>query len=73
MDQLSALNSEIEPLRQQLFQHPVYRAVNSVRRLQLFMEQHVFCRLGLHVAPQSSSTNQHLHDPSLEIAAWCVF
>jgi Protein of unknown function (DUF3050) len=42
MDQLSALNSEIEPLRQQLLQHPVYRAVNSVRRLQLFMEQHVF-------------------------------
>jgi Protein of unknown function (DUF3050) len=42
MDELSALNSEIEPLRQQLLQHPVYRAVNSVRRLQLFMEQHVF-------------------------------
>jgi hypothetical protein len=42
MNQLFALNLEIKPLRQQLLQHPVYRAVNSVGRLQLFMEQHVF-------------------------------
>ena len=40
--ELSALKSEIEPLRKQLLQHPVYRAVNSVRRMQLFMEEHVF-------------------------------
>ena len=41
-DHLSALESEIQPLRQQLLQHPIYRAVNTVQRLQLFMEQHVF-------------------------------
>jgi Protein of unknown function (DUF3050) len=41
-DEVLSLNSEIEPLRRQLLNHPVYRAVNSLRRLQLFTEQHVF-------------------------------
>ena len=37
-----ALKTEIEPLRQQLINHPLYKNIITLSDLQLFMEQHVF-------------------------------
>lgn len=39
---LHAMRREIEPIRQQLIQHPVYAEVNTIERLKTFMEHHVF-------------------------------
>lgn len=39
---LNVMRREIEPIRQQLIEHPVYAKVNTVERLKTFMEYHVF-------------------------------
>ncbi|WP_276483062.1 DUF3050 domain-containing protein [Paraflavitalea pollutisoli] len=39
---IDRLQRDIEPLRQQLIQHPVYAATNNVDRLRIFLEHHVF-------------------------------
>lgn len=39
---LNALRRDIEPLRQQLIQHPVYAETNNIGRLSTFMEHHVY-------------------------------
>lgn len=36
------LKTEIEPLRQQLVDHPVYQSIQSIDDLKVFMEHHVF-------------------------------
>ncbi|PMW08640.1 hypothetical protein C1X40_33850, partial [Pseudomonas sp. GW456-11-11-14-TSB2] len=41
-NQLAALQLEILPLRDRLIGHPIYRMVNSLERLRIFMEHHVF-------------------------------
>lgn len=39
---LNAMRREIEPLRQQLIQHPVYAETNTTRHLRTFMEHHIY-------------------------------
>src|ERR1700676_4479490 len=39
---LSELQLKIRPLREQLIDHKLYRTINSVERLRIFMEHHVF-------------------------------
>ena len=39
---LNQLRREIESVRQQLVQHPVYAETNTAARLRIFMEHHVF-------------------------------
>lgn len=39
---LSALQEAIAPLREELIHHPVYQQVNSIDKLRLFMEHHVY-------------------------------
>ncbi|MEO6522362.1 MAG: DUF3050 domain-containing protein [Mucilaginibacter sp.] len=39
---ISKLNQEIEPLRAQLINHPLYKNITSIDALQVFMEHHVF-------------------------------
>ncbi|AEV97708.1 heme oxygenase [Niastella koreensis] len=39
---LNALRRDIEPLRQQLIQHPLYAETNNINRLSTFMEHHVY-------------------------------
>ncbi len=41
-DHLNEMRREIEPIRQQLIQHPVYAKVNTIERLRTFMEYHVY-------------------------------
>lgn len=36
------LRSSIDPLRQEIIQHPLYRSVNSVEALRVYMEHHVY-------------------------------
>jgi hypothetical protein len=40
--QLQALEDQLQPLTQQLAQHPLYRSFNSIDDLRIFMESHVF-------------------------------
>lgn len=42
LNEISKLRQQLQPLRAQLMDHPVYTKVNSVERLRSFMEQHVF-------------------------------
>lgn len=42
VNDVSELRLKIQPLREQLMDHPVYTMVDSVKRLRVFMEQHVF-------------------------------
>jgi pyrroloquinoline quinone (PQQ) biosynthesis protein C len=42
MNRLEALRLEIKPLREDLIRHRVYAMVNSVHRLRIFMEYHIF-------------------------------
>src|ERR1700741_492189 len=39
---INKLKREIEPIRQQLIQHPVYSNVKTVKDLSIFMEHHVY-------------------------------
>ncbi len=39
---IEKLKSEIEPLRNQLIEHPVYSKIKSIAHLNVFMEHHVF-------------------------------
>lgn len=39
---LNTMRREIEPLRQQLIQHPLYAKTNNINRLRIFMEHHVY-------------------------------
>ncbi len=39
---ITRLQAEIEPLRQQLIQHPVYAKIKTIQDLNVFMEHHVF-------------------------------
>ena len=39
---LNNMRLEIEPIRQQLVQHSVYAKTNTIERLRIFMEHHVF-------------------------------
>jgi len=39
---IETLKTDIEPLRAQLIQHPVYAKIKSIRHLNTFMEHHVF-------------------------------
>ena len=41
-DRIIQLKAQIEPLRQQLIQHPLYCEIQSPEDLQLFMQYHVF-------------------------------
>jgi hypothetical protein len=41
-DRIAALKVQIEPLRQQLIQHPIYQEIQSPEDLQVFMRYHVF-------------------------------
>jgi hypothetical protein len=41
-DRLAELQRSIEPLREKLFAHAIYTAVDSLPRLHAFMEQHIF-------------------------------
>jgi len=37
------IQQRIEPLRQELLQHPVYSHINNLEALHTFMEHHIFC------------------------------
>jgi len=39
---IQQLKLEIEPLRQQIINHPVYAVINNINDLQIFMQYHVF-------------------------------
>jgi hypothetical protein len=39
---IAKLNLEIEPLREQLINHPLYKNITTIAGLQVFMEHHVF-------------------------------
>jgi hypothetical protein len=39
---IAKLNHEIEPLREQLVNHPLYKSITTIDHLQVFMEHHVF-------------------------------
>ena len=41
-DRIERLKAGIEPLRKQLTEHPLYKHINSVGELSVFMEHHVF-------------------------------
>lgn len=41
-ERINVLKQDIEPLRKQLLNHPLYAAIQSLPRLQIFMEHHVF-------------------------------
>lgn len=41
-NQITQLRKEIEPLRQQLITHPVYRKITTLNHLRIFMEHHIF-------------------------------
>jgi hypothetical protein len=39
---LDQLRSSIDPLRQEIIQHPLYASINSVESLRVYMEHHVY-------------------------------
>ncbi|EHQ29851.1 DUF3050 domain-containing protein [Mucilaginibacter paludis] len=39
---IAQLNQEIEPLRNQLINHPLYKSISTIDDLRIFMEHHVF-------------------------------
>jgi hypothetical protein len=41
-DRITLLKSEIQPLREQLIQHELYKHINSLEELTVFMDHHVF-------------------------------
>lgn len=41
-DRIERLKAGIEPLRKQLIEHPLYKHINSLDELSVFMEHHVF-------------------------------
>ena len=41
-DRITSLKKEIEPLREQLIAHPLYRNINTIYNLHVFMQHHVF-------------------------------
>jgi len=41
-ERIENLKAGIEPLREQLINHPLYKSINSVSELGIFMEHHVF-------------------------------
>src|ERR1700712_596268 len=41
-DRVAQLKAEIEPLRQQLINHDLYKNIRSIDDLNVFMEHHVF-------------------------------
>jgi len=41
-DRITLLKSEIQPLREQLIQHELYKNINSLEELTVFMDHHVF-------------------------------
>ncbi|MGN8071859.1 DUF3050 domain-containing protein [Mucilaginibacter sp. 22184] len=41
-DRIALLKSEIQPLREQLIQHELYKNINSLEELNVFMDHHVF-------------------------------
>lgn len=41
-ERITILNTTIEPVRQALIQHPLYRSITSLEALQKFTQQHVF-------------------------------
>lgn len=41
-NRINVLKQEIEPLRKQLLNHPLYSSIQSLSQLQIFMEYHVF-------------------------------
>ncbi len=42
MDPLHVLRERLVPLRESLLNHPIYRHINSLPALRLFMEHHIF-------------------------------
>lgn len=41
-EHIEKLKKEIEPIRQQLIQHPIYANIKTVKDLNIFMEHHIF-------------------------------
>src|ERR1700760_2966336 len=41
-ERIERLKAGIEPLRKQLIEHPLYKHINSLNELSVFMEHHVF-------------------------------
>lgn len=41
-DKITRLQTEIEPLRQQLIYHPLYQNINTIDSLHTFMQHHIF-------------------------------
>lgn len=41
-EHIEKLKKEIEPIRQQLIQHPIYANIQTIKDLNIFMEHHVF-------------------------------
>lgn len=42
MEEINRIHLHIAPLRQQLLEHPVYRQMNSLPELRIFMEHHIY-------------------------------
>ena len=47
---ISQIENELAPLRKQLVNHDLYKNLKSITDIKIFMEQHVFCGLGLYVS-----------------------
>jgi hypothetical protein len=45
-EHIEKLKKEIEPIRQQLIQHPIYANIQTIKDLNIFMEHHVL-RFGI--------------------------
>jgi hypothetical protein len=53
-------NDHPRSLRASLLEHSIYTRVASVADLRQFMEDHVFCSLGFHVAAEAASAGHDM-------------
>ena len=62
---IQKLQEEIAPLREQLIHHKLYKNIDSIERIRLFMESHIFAVwdfMSLLKALQNGLTNTNVHE-----------
>ena len=53
MREIERIEEEIEGLKKQLQNHPLYTELQNIEHIQTFMEAHVFCCMGFYVAVEA--------------------
>ncbi len=48
-DRIKKIQQAIEPLRRQIVNHKVYELINSIDDLGVFMNYHIYARMGFYV------------------------